>query len=98
MSRLDVFKSLLRSGARSVEAGLRQSALGGAVRRAFDEVGLRRTAVEDAALTRAVARLPGVAAATVSSGHGQLRVDAHYADGERFALALAAAGFTFAPG
>jgi hypothetical protein len=98
MSRLDVLKSLLRSGARSVEAGLRGSALSASLRRALSEIGFRHTAIADAALTRAVGRLPGVAAATVSCAHGRMRVEASYGSGERLAFALEPAGVTFAAG
>ncbi len=98
MSRLDVLKSLLRSTARSAGAGVRGLPLSTALQRVLSEVSPVRIAIGDAQLTRAVARLPGMVAATVSSGRGKLRVDASFDDGKRLAMTLAPAGMAFAPG
>jgi hypothetical protein len=98
MSQLDVLKSLLRSGARSAQSSLRSLPLAIAVQRAVSELGFHRLTIGDAGLTRAVTHVPEVAAVTVSSGQGRLRIDASFEDGSRLAFALLPAGMAFAPG
>jgi hypothetical protein len=98
LSQLDVLKSLLRSSARSASAGLRSLPLAVTVQRLLSEAALGRATISDAQLTAAVARVPQVTAATVSSGHDRLRVDASFDDGRQLALALIPAGIAFAPG
>jgi hypothetical protein len=98
MSRLDVVKSLLRSSARSTLGGLRSLPLGAAIERLAGQAALGRLRVPDARLTSAVARLPGVLEATVSSTQGCIRVDLAFDDGEHLAVGLLPAGIQFAPG
>jgi hypothetical protein len=98
MSQLDVLKSLLRSGARSAQSSLRSLPLAVAVQRAVSDLGFNRVTIGDAGLTRAVTRVAEIAAVTVSSGQGRLRIDATFDDGSRLAFALLPAGMAFAPG
>jgi len=98
MSRLDVWKSLLRSGVRSASESLRNVPLATTLGRAVSDAGLARFAIRDAELTAAVARLAQVTAATVSCNQNRVRVDASYADGKHVALSLRPAGAMFAAG
>jgi hypothetical protein len=98
MSKIDVFSSLLRSTARGAAASLRSTQLAGALRRALSELAIGRVVVRDDQLTRAVGRVPGVAAATVSCAHSRVRVDLSFEDGSQLLMTLRPAGVTFAPG
>jgi hypothetical protein len=98
MSQLDVLRSLLRSTARSATAGLRGLPVTAALQRLISEAGFSRVVISDAELTRAVARVAHATAATVSSGHGRVRIDASFDDGKQLAIALRPAGLAFAPG
>ncbi|MFI5307783.1 MAG: hypothetical protein ACHQ53_10545 [Polyangiales bacterium] len=98
MSRLDVVKSLLRSTVRSAATGLQSSAVGVTLQRALREAGLSRITVGDGRLTQAVARIPGVVAATVSTAANRVRVDASFDDGKRLAVSLRPATVHFAAG
>jgi len=98
MSRLDVVKSLLRSTVRSAASGLQSTKVAETVQRVMREAGLGQGAISDARLTQAVARVPGVVAATVSSASDRVRVDATFDDGERLALSLRPASIHFATG
>lgn len=96
MSRIDVVKSLLRSAARSANTGLAK--LGsGSLRERLSSFAFRRLLLSDSRLTAAVARVPEIAAATVSSSSGQLRIDASYHDGGSLLVTLTPIGSAFAP-
>lgn len=97
MSRLDVVKSLLRSAALS--AGNQLGRVGGslALRERFAAMLGHRVLISDRQLTAAVARIPEVAAATVSSSDGSLRVDAGYHDGASLLVTLIPERSAFAP-
>lgn len=97
MSRLDVFKSLLRSTARGVAEQLKNMPAADALRQSLGEATMRRTAVSDERMTAAVGAMSGVAAATVSSCDGRVRVEVSFDDGSSLALALAPRGVKFAP-
>jgi hypothetical protein len=98
MSSLDVVTSLLRSAARSAASHLSNSSFVEIARSALQELALGRSAIGDAQLTRAVTRLPEVAAATVSTGQQRLRVDLSFADGSALLMALTPSAIAFAPG
>ena len=101
MSRLDVVKSLLRSAARTT--GHQLGRIGGgiagglSIRERFAALLGHRLLITDRQLTAAVARIPEVAAATVSSGEGMLRVDAMFNDGSDLLLTLTPLRSAFAP-
>jgi len=97
MSRLDVVKSFLRSAA--LTAGHQLGRVGGglALRERFAGLLGHRLLISDRQLTAAVARIPEVAAATVSSSDGKLRVDAGFHDGGTLAVALTPGRSSFAP-
>ena len=98
MSKLDVVSSILRSSARSAAASLSGTQLGAALRRALSEMSPGRVAVGDDQLTRAVARVHGVAAATVSSANGRMRFHLGFDDGSQLLMSLVPSGMAFAPG
>jgi hypothetical protein len=75
-----------------------QSKVTTSVQRALSEVSLSRTAIPDAQLTAAVARVPRVAAATVSVGQDRMRVDVGFEDGKQLLMAVRPDGMVFAPG
>jgi hypothetical protein len=94
MSRLDVMKSLVRSAAASA------GALGRAIeplRKRVVELGQRRLTLPDYQLTAALARIPDVTAVTVSTRHGQLRVDASFRDGSTLLVHFIPVNVAFAP-
>jgi uncharacterized protein YoaH (UPF0181 family) len=101
MSRLDVVKSLLRSAARSTSQQLGRiggNIAGGiAIRDRLAALLGHRLLITDRQLTAAVARIPEVSAATVSSGEGILRVDATFRDGSDLLLTLTPLRSAFAP-
>jgi hypothetical protein len=97
-SRSDVFKSLLRSTARVAVERVKQLKVAADVQRVLSEASLSRAAIPDAQLTAAVARVPHVAAATVSVGHDRMRVDVSFEDGKQLLMALWPDGMAFAPG
>lgn len=97
-SRADVLKSLLRSTARSAVSAVKELPLTATVQRVVADAQLGRTAISDAQLTAAVARVPHVAAATVSVAHDCLRVDVVFEDGKQLLMAARPDGMAFAPG
>lgn len=98
MSRLDVLKSLLRSTALAAADGVRKHRATTAIGELLEQATLMRTRIDDGALTAAVARTPGVTAATVRARNGQLRIDASFDDNrEPLRIALWPASFSFAP-
>jgi hypothetical protein len=96
MSRLDVMKSLLRSAA--VGAGERLERLGvaDALRKSVRELASHRLFISDERLTAAVARVPDVLAATVSTRDGRVRIDATFRDGGPLLVSLVPERVTFA--
>jgi hypothetical protein len=96
MSRMDVVKSLLRSAAQSASSGLTRIGAG-SWREKLSSLAFRRLLVSDSRLTAAVARVPEVAAVTVSSHSGQLRIDASFHDGVSLLVTLTPVGTAFAP-
>ena len=95
---IDLVSSLLRSTARSAASSLKNTPLAGALRRMLAQVSVGRVIVSDRQLTRAVAHVPGVAAATVSCTQGRLRIDVSFEQGAPLQMALVPAGVAFAPG
>lgn len=87
MSRLDIAKSLLRSVAEGASAQLERVRTG-PLRAWLSQLTLRRMLLPDSRLTAAVARVPNVAAATVSTRDGQLRVDVSFRDGSNLLVHL----------
>jgi hypothetical protein len=81
MSRLDVMKSLLRSAAVGASERLDRLGVGTTLRKTIAELAARRLFIPDARLTAAVARVPDVLAATVSTRDGRVRIDATFRDG-----------------
>ena len=98
MGRSDVLKSLLRSTANSAVTSLVHSPLTGRIQRLIAAASFGRATVSDAQLTRTVARVPHVAAATVTTTADCLRVDAGFEDGSQLSMAIYPAGLSFAPG
>jgi hypothetical protein len=97
MSRLDVVKSLLRSAARAPGTQLARLRPPSRLRERLKSLIGRRLWLSDRKLTAAVARVPEVAAATVSSGAGKLRIDASFHDGTTLLVALTPLRAAFAP-
>jgi hypothetical protein len=94
MSRLDVMKSLVRSAAES--AGV----LGRAwepLRKRVAQLAQRRLTLPDEQLTAALARIPEISAVTVSTRHGQLRVDAIFYEGPPLLVHFVPLNVAFAP-
>ncbi len=98
MSRLDVFKSLVRSAAK---AGANQVKKLGPVRnarRAIAELRARRATLTEGALSSAIVNgAPGVRAATVSLQDGRLIADVGFDDGETLVLSIVPEQARFAP-
>jgi hypothetical protein len=88
MSRLDVMKSLLRSAAVGASEGLDRMGVGATLRKTLAELTSRRLFISDERLTAAVARVPDVLAATVSTRDGRVRIDATFRDGGPLLLSL----------
>jgi hypothetical protein len=97
MSKLDVVSSLLRSSARSAAARVSNTQLGTALRRTLSELAPGRLAIRDDQLTRAVAQVHGVSAATVSSSHGRMRFHLSFDDASQLLMSLVPCGMAFAP-
>jgi hypothetical protein len=93
---LDVMKSLVRSAATSA-GGLGRVWAHAPLRKRLSELIQRRLVLPDSQLTAAVARVPEVSAATVSSRSGQLRVDASFQDGTNLLVHLISLSTAFAP-
>lgn len=98
MSTRDLMASWLRSAARGAASQLTRAPLAGALRERLRGLSLGRTAVGDAELTRAVLRLPDVAAATVACGQGRVAVDIGFSRGDQLRVAIYPEKITFAPG
>ncbi len=96
MSRIDVMKSLLRSAAVGASQGLDRLGVSASVRKTLSELGSRRLFIPDARLTAAVARVPGVLAATVSTRDGRVRIDATFREGGPLVLCFVPERVTFA--
>jgi hypothetical protein len=96
MSRRDVFKSLLRSAATHASQRISDSELASTLRRTVESVTSGRMFVADERLTAAVARVPGVAGATVSTREGSMRVQLEPRDEPPLALTLRSERVTFA--
>jgi hypothetical protein len=97
MSRFDVLRSLLRSGAIAASEHARKLPITAALTQAIEQAQLTRARIDDAALTAAIARGHGVAAATVRAGQGKLRIDASFDDGSALRIALWPSHISFAP-
>lgn len=97
MGRLDVFKSLVRSAAEGVTDQLDRVRVGGSLRKRLAALAQRRLLLSDSKLTAAVARVPEVSAATVTTSSGRLRVDASYRDGSSLLVQLVPQRIAFAP-
>ncbi|MBW2461696.1 MAG: hypothetical protein JRH11_08615 [Deltaproteobacteria bacterium] len=95
--RLDLLKSLVKSAADRAQNRTLNIGPVAALRRFVKEAARRRTVIHDRALSSAVARIPGVTAASVATRGGAVRVDASFDDGGHVALGLVPAGSTFAP-
>jgi len=98
MSRLDVLKSLLRSGVQSAGRTLRELPLSAELARALGDARFGRVAISDAELSAAVARGRAVTAASVSCAAGLIAVDASYEDGSDLCVSFEVASTLFAPG
>jgi hypothetical protein len=97
MSGLDVVKSLLRSVAQTAGTQIGRLGAGGSLRKRLQSFAWRKLLLSDSKLTATVARVPEVAAATVSSITGQLRIDASFHDGTSLLVTLTPLGCAFAP-
>jgi hypothetical protein len=97
MSRRDVFKSLLRSVAQSASHQFGRIRVVESARERLASLAFRRVLLSDGRLTKAVAQVPDVTAATVSSNSGQLRVDAVFHDGDSLLVSFTPVGSAFAP-
>jgi hypothetical protein len=96
-SKLDVFKSMLRSAALGASNALRNLPVTGAARQAVEDLLSGRGRIPEERLSAAVARLPGVSSASVSCTPPELRIDASYTDGRRLELAFVPTTVRFAP-
>ncbi|HEX2678596.1 MAG TPA: hypothetical protein VHM19_18215 [Polyangiales bacterium] len=96
MSRRDVVKSLLRSAA--VGAGEQLAALGvtSSLKRTLSSLASGRMFIPDARLTAAVARVPEVVAATVTTRDGSMRIDLSFRDSPPLVMGFAPLSVTFA--
>lgn len=94
MSRLDVLRSFVRAAG----AKLDTRALRVKLAHALADATLARIDVPDVELTRAVARGRDVAAATVTSEHGAVRVEVSTRNGESLGLTFVPEAVRFAPG
>jgi hypothetical protein len=97
MSRMDVMKSLVRSAASSAGGGLERVWVGASLGKRLSALAQRRLLLPDSRLTAAVARVHDVTAATISSGSGELRVDACFRDGGTLLVHLFPMNPSFAP-
>jgi hypothetical protein len=97
MTRLDVARSLLRSVAGGALQGIDRLRLGTTMRTLVDTVLRKRLSLPDGRLTAAVAKVPDVTAATVSTRDGQMRIDASFRDGGRLLVHVRSLGTAFAP-
>jgi hypothetical protein len=98
MSRMDVFMSLVRSGVRSAASGMRSLPAAALLERALAEASFGRARIDDARLTAAVARLPGVSAATVCTNPRGMRVDVSFEEGPPLLFAARSVTAAFATG
>ncbi len=96
MSRRDVMKSLLRSAATGAGEKLSQLGVTSLLRRTLSTLASGRLFVEDSRLTGAVARVPGVVAATVSTRDAGMRVDLTFQEGPPLLMTLVPLDVTFA--
>ena len=97
MGHLDVVKSLLRSAAQSAAEPIHRSGLQTALRRRLAPFSFLNTEVTEQQLTRAVGRLPGVAAATVRIARGTIAVQLETNDSQSHAVMLVPERTSFAP-
>lgn len=97
MSRLDIARSFFRSAATAAIEGIGRLQLNDTLRAAVDKLLRQRLTLPDGRLTAAVARVPDVTEATVSTRDGQMRVDASFRDGRRLLVHLAPLNTAFAP-
>lgn len=97
MTRLDVARSFLRSAAGGALYGLERLRLGASVRTLLDTLLRKRLKLPDGRMTAAIAKVPDVSEATVSTREGELRIDASFRDGGRLQVHLRPLGTTFAP-
>jgi hypothetical protein len=96
MSRLDVVRSLVRSAASTAGTQFgRVRAI--SLRLSLSALAQRRLLLPDSKLTAAVARVPEVSAATVSSRSGRLHVDVSFRDGSDLLVHLTPLRVAFAP-
>ncbi|HKU42717.1 MAG TPA: hypothetical protein VJR89_31375 [Polyangiales bacterium] len=95
-SRLDVARSFLRSAAGLALTGFDRLHLGSSVRALADTLLRKQLSLPDGRLTAAIAKVPEVSAATVSTRDGQLRIDASFHDGGHLLLHLRSLGTKFA--
>ncbi|HEY8427991.1 MAG TPA: hypothetical protein VIL20_06430 [Sandaracinaceae bacterium] len=96
MSRLDLLRSLVRSAAKAGAERLGKLGPVAGARQVLDELKQRRASVSEAALSSAVACMPGVRASTVSARDGWLRIDLTFDDGS-VVFAVAPELVRFAP-
>lgn len=96
-SKLDVFKSMLRSAAVGTGKALGTLPLAGTARQLVDDLLAGRGRIPEERLSAAVARAPGVSSASVSCAPPEVRIDASYADGRRLQVAFVPASVRFAP-
>jgi hypothetical protein len=97
VGRFDVLRSLVREAATKSSARLGTGDLGLRLQRLVSHALAGRLVVSDAELTAAVARVPGVAAATVTSAAGALHVDVALDDGRALGVVLIPHAVKFAP-
>lgn len=97
MGRLDVLRSLVREAARRGGERLGASDLGARIERLVSHAVAGRLGLDDAELTAAVARVPGVAAATVAATAGALHVDVALDDGRALRVRFSLHAVKFAP-
>lgn len=97
MGRLDVLRSLLREAARKGGERLGASDLGLRIERLVSQALAGRLGLDDAELTATVARVPGVAAATVAGEAGALHIDVALDDGRALRLRFVPHAVKFAP-
>ncbi|HEX4352661.1 MAG TPA: hypothetical protein VHZ95_07105, partial [Polyangiales bacterium] len=67
------------------------------MRKRFVHLATRRLTLSDVQMTRAVARIADVSAATISTRVGELRVDASFRDGSTLLVHLVPLNVAFAP-
>jgi hypothetical protein len=95
---MDVLKSLLRSTALAASDRVRNHPATSALTKLVQQAALMSTNLDDAALTAAVARAPGIVSASVAARAGQIRIDASFEDDRgRLQVALWPVSFSFAP-